>query len=428
MPKHNSPATPKKATRKPRVRKCSRPELLPYPEYPLFPHGSGRWAKKIRNRLHYFGKIEDWKGALAKYEREIDDLQAGRKPRPVEAAGLTIGALANKFLEFKRARVDSGELSPRTFLNYYESAKATVDFFKAARLIDDLRPDDFERLRSHLGAGRSLRTLTNRIINVRVMFRYAFKAELIDRPARFGQSFDAPSQPAIDREDEEKGARMFEAAELRRIIKAAGVPLRAMILLGINCGYGNNDVGLLPLSALDLKSGWVEFKRPKTGARRRCWLWPETVEAIQRAIAERPDPKGADVAKLVFVTRCGEGWSKERDELPDADVLAKKKSMATFSPVSGEFRKVLHKLGLHSRGRAFYALRHTFATVASEGPNDSRSINWIMGHVDRSMAEHYRERPPSDDRLSAVAAYVRTWMLTADRGGEKEPEGGWTLE
>lgn len=38
-----------------------------------------------------------------------------------------------------------------------------------------------------------------------------------------------------------------------------------MILLAVNCGFGNEDCGTLPLSALDLKGGWVAHARPKTG-------------------------------------------------------------------------------------------------------------------------------------------------------------------
>ena len=419
MSKSNQKPGAKKANKKPRPRRTSRPELLPYPDFPLFPHGSGRWAKKINRKLYYFGKLADWQAALAKYERERDDLQRGRKPRPVEADGLTVGALCNKFLEFKRARVDSGELSPRTFLNYYESSKAAVDFLKPGRLVEDLAADDFERLRAHLGKGRALRTLANHIIRIRVLFGYAYKVHLLDRPVRFGQSFDPPAQKSLDRQDEEKGPRMFEAAELRKLIAAASQPMKAMIYLGINCAYGNNDVGLLPLSAVDLENGWAEFRRPKTFAKRRCWLWPKTIQAVQDAIAQRPEPKTSEVAKLVFVTKFGESWSKERDELPDADVLAKKKSTATHSPVSKEFAKLVNKLKLHAPGKSFYALRHTFATVASEGPNDSRAINWIMGHTDRSMAENYRERAPSDDRLKAVAEHVRGWLF-ADVAGEAE--------
>ncbi len=49
---------------------------------------------------------------------------------------------------------------------------------------------------------------------------------------------------------------MFEAAEIRAMLAVASVPLKAMILLGINCGFGNTDVANLCVKHLDLKGGW----------------------------------------------------------------------------------------------------------------------------------------------------------------------------
>ncbi len=49
----------------------------PYPEFPLFAHAAGVWAKKIRGKLHYFGRWSDPDGALDKYEADKDMLHAG---------------------------------------------------------------------------------------------------------------------------------------------------------------------------------------------------------------------------------------------------------------------------------------------------------------------------------------------------------------
>src|SRR5260370_9593883 len=97
----------------------------PYPEFPLFPHATKRWAKKIRGKLHYFGPWDDPDGALAKYLEQKDALHAGRKSR-ADTEGLTVKELANRFLNAKQALVDGGELSPRTREGYKRACDETV--------------------------------------------------------------------------------------------------------------------------------------------------------------------------------------------------------------------------------------------------------------------------------------------------------------
>ncbi len=52
----------------------------PYNEFPLFPHANGCWAKKIRGKLHYFGKRDDCDSGLQKFLDEKNELHVGRTP------------------------------------------------------------------------------------------------------------------------------------------------------------------------------------------------------------------------------------------------------------------------------------------------------------------------------------------------------------
>src|SRR5262249_32671288 len=64
----------------------------PREDFPLFPHASGRWCKKVLGRAVYFGKVaDDLKGerALNLWLEQRDDLLAGRTPR-VAGDGLTV--------------------------------------------------------------------------------------------------------------------------------------------------------------------------------------------------------------------------------------------------------------------------------------------------------------------------------------------------
>src|SRR5262245_13867213 len=164
----------------------------PRPDFPLFPHATGRWAKKIRGKLHYFGPWYDADGALAKYLSERDDLHAGRTPRAAGEA-LTVATLCGAFLTSKQRLLDAGELSPLTFAEYAECCKRLVDTFGKRRLVSDLRPDDFATLRKGMAKRWGPARLGKFIGLTRTVFNYGFKNALTDRPMVFGDEFRKPS-------------------------------------------------------------------------------------------------------------------------------------------------------------------------------------------------------------------------------------------
>src|SRR5262249_35888511 len=191
-----------------------------------------------------------------------------------------------------------------------------------------------------------------------------------------------------------QGAKLFTAEEIRSVLGAADPQLRAMVLLGINCGFGMADCGRLPLAALDLGRGWIDYPRPKTGGPRPCPLWPEAVAASKEAVAKRPGPKEEEHGGLVFLTAQGRSWHKE-----DAS-----------SPACFKVGALLKSLGINGRkGLGFYTLRHTFRTVADEA-KDQPAADLLMGHARDDMASFYREAI-SDERLRAVTEHGRGWLF-----------------
>ena len=366
----------------------------PYPEFPLTAHPKGYWCKKIRGKIHYFGTWADPEGALNKYLEQKDALHAGRKPRE-EAAGLTIKQLCNDFLNAKRALVQSGELTNRSWEDYKAACDLLISHFGKGRLVEDIHPDDFAELRAKLAKYWGPGTLGNVIQRMRVAFKFAWDQDKISRPVRYGQTFKRPSRKVMRIDRARKGPKLFTREEIHHLLQAAGPVMRAMILLGINCGFGNADCGHVPKTALDLASGIIDFPRPKTGIPRRCALWPETVAALREAIAKRPQPKSEEHIALVFITKYGFPWAKDTAD----QTLAK------------EFAKLLRNLHINGRkGLGFYTLRHTFRTIADEA-RDQPAVDYCMGHESPHMSTVYRERI-SDSRLRAVAEYVRTWLFS----------------
>lgn len=364
----------------------------PYPDFPLFAHATKRWAKKIKGKLHYFGRWDDPDAALEKYLRTRDDIWAGRKPRDI-GSGVTVGSAMSSFVEAKDHLVETGEIAQRTRDDYRATCGRVVDCFGKNRSVEDLRPDDFDELRKRLSKTRGPVALGNEIQRVRVAFKYCYDAGLIDHPIRFGPDFKRPSRKVLRKERQRKGVRMFTAAELRKILKAANLPLRAMILLGANCGFGNSDCAGLPLSAIDLDRGWIDYPRPKTAVERRCPLWPETAQALREWLPKRPKAKASEHRDLVFITNRGGRFSAEG---------------AADCAIAKEFRKLLDESGIHRTGLGFYGLRHGFETIAGDS-RDQVATNHIMAHADASMAGTYRERI-EDHRLQAVIDHVHAWL------------------
>lgn len=401
----------KRARQKPANNKPKKP----YPTFPLTPHNSGAWQKKIRGQTYYFGRWarvvdgkltrvdgDGWNEALELYKLQADDLHAGRTPRKTNGDGLTVMELCNRFLTAKQHQVDAGELTCRTFAEYRATTDRLVTTFGKNRLVVDLASHDFETLRAAVANVWGPVRLGNEVQRVRTVFKYGYEAGLIEKPLRYGPQFRKPSKQVMRKHRAQRGERMLDATQILTLLASASAQVKAMILLGVNCGFGNSDCANLTQSAVDLDGGWIRYPRPKTGVDRRCPLWPETVEVLKTAVSARPTPSDPEDSQLVFVTKYGNRWIRTRGP-----------KRTPIDSVALEFGKLLRELEMDRPGVGFYALRHVFRTVA-DATRDLPAVRLIMGHSDGSIDDVYREHI-ADDRLNAVVEHVHSWLWPSNR-------------
>lgn len=185
--------------------------------------------------------------------------------------------------------------------------------------------------------------INSEITRLGVVLKYAYEAELVSKPLRTGPNFKRVSQKRQRLHRATKPKKLFSAAELHQLLDAANVQMRAMIMMGINAGYGNADCGRMQISSIDFANSWIEGLREKTAVERAAWLWPETTAALNVAIENRYGNLPNSRVDNVFVTKRRQAWFQEG---------------RSAGPLSAEFKKLTTKVGCYREGVGFYSLRH----------------------------------------------------------------------
>ncbi len=362
----------------------------PSKNFPLFAHSRGYWCKKFKGKQYNFGPWDDPQGALKAWKEFEAKHVLGMQPKTSsESGGATVVDMVAGFLDSKQSKVDRGDLSPRTLNQYVIAGRWLVDGIGRHRLIETIGPTDFTRLRNSFPAKWGTVFCDARIMHVRTMFKWAYDNDAIDRPVKYGSDWSKTPKKKVRLEQAKKESKEFTRKETLALLEAAQPQIKAMILLGLNAGYGNLDCARLKTT--DVKGVWLDIPRGKNGQARRCWLWPETRDAIKAVIRDH------DGEEPLFKTAAGNLWV---DEDTGRNNLTK------------EFLKLRKKAGCNRKGVGFYSLRHMTETIASDADvkNVQPVIDLIMGHDDGTMASNYRESI-SDARVKRVCQHLRGWLF-----------------
>lgn len=358
-------------------------KVQPIERFPTKPRSDGRFQKRINGDLYYFTGTREQ--ALAKYNAIRNDLYAGRAPRIAgEAiARVTIKDIANRCLRQKESDRDAGRISAGWF-DDFEAAVLRFGRFRIGGVqlmrcpCHEIRPEDLAAYARDLHSRYGVHAYNRERECVAAMFNMAFEFGWSGKVVKLGQSF--PKRAPRDTRGERKDWLLTIPA-IKSLYCHAGPQLKAMILLGLNGGFGAGDCAALPRQAIEVPTARIHFHRPKTNIPRDMPLWPETLKALCRVLDRD------SVGDFAFSTKYGHAW--------------------TGNTIAHEFAKLCGRAKVDlPHGVGLNACRHTFATYANE-LQDRDAFKRLMGRkIAEGIDETYIDRIFLP-RLKRVVNHVR---------------------
>lgn len=349
--------------------------------FPALPRKDGRFQKKIKGKLHYFGgRGVAREQALAEYQRMRRALYEGRTPPPSMAAiaGVSVRDLMNLYLDERSRDVESGRIGRANHAHSTHALKRFAAFIGPDRPWAEIVPADFSAYVRDLDEAYGVFNFNHHLAHLNAFWHACVLLGWIDREPNRGPQWRKQRLPLRQREDV-----ILSAAQVAKLLRQATPMLRAMVLFALNGGCGPTDCATLEWEEVD--GGWYDGTRRKTGIPRRFPLWPITQEALRVLPRERAG---------VFSTMEGQAW------LPTSIVHA--------------FRELADAAGVAlPAGQGLRCCRYTFATMA-DATLDINAKRLVMGHVPAGMDRHY-VRLIGDERLRKVVEHVRRKLKVPGR-------------
>ena len=347
---------------------CAQKRKIRSDKFPLTLHPTGQYCKKIRGKIYYFGS--DKKQAIENYLEQAACLHGSQSNvSRVLNDSMTLKQLCQMYLKYQFTKVQNNAITAGYYNDQIDSLKKLSAFVGYSRLIKEISTLDLQNYKRKLqGRYYSNHRLNLHISSLKTLFHWAKKNDILE---------NIPNISAVSRSKIiHKPRYIFTCEEIKTFLKLANTQMKAMIWLGLNCGFGCIDCSQLQWKQLDLEKGRVVLPRGKTGVSRNLPLWPETIKALKKV---------PNKGKLVFYTSRGNPFVRTVYKV-DADGNGK---YTTINAISTMFSRLIKKSGLDvPKGTGFYTLRRTAATMAARS-GDPFAVQRLLGHANLQMASRY---------------------------------------
>ncbi len=224
---------------------------------PLTLHPTGQYCKKIKGKIHYFGSNKQ--KALQKYLDQATWLHGtqGDVQKPKDE-NMTLKQLCDMYLKYQYSKLQANNLTANHYNEQIGSLKKLMAFLGQSIEIDKISPLDLQNYKrkiqkSHVSVSR----LNLHISIMKAIFHWARKNDILEHIP----NIDAVSQDKIVHNEK----FIFDHGQISKLLDATDVKMRAMIWLGLNCGFGCTDCSELKWADLDLVNARVKLPRKRQG-------------------------------------------------------------------------------------------------------------------------------------------------------------------
>ena len=273
------------------------------------------------------------------------------------------------YLKYQHTKLQSNNLTVRHYNDQIRSLKKLTDFLGENCKIKSITTLSLQKYKRSLQKHYSSVCRLNLHLSImKAMFHWAKKNDILK---------DIPNIDAISRAKEIRQDKFtFDSEHINNLLSIADIKMKAMIWLGLNCGFGCTDCAYLKWTDLDFANGRVILPRRKTGIYIDLPLWPETVRSLQDI-----PRKGS----LVFYTSKGKPYIQTNVRVGDNG----NEQYTVTNLISTKFRRLIIRSGLNvPKGTGFYTLRGTAATIAARS-GDPFAVQRLLGHANLTMATRY---------------------------------------
>lgn len=234
-------------------------------------------------------------------------------------------------------------------------------------------------------------TKRDRLQVVRQFFRWLYDRNVIEETPRILQSKDWGVRI------EPKRIETFSDDEVKALLSNATERTCLFVLLGLNCGYTQQDISDLQQSEVDWDKRTITRKRSKTRGEQNVPtvtypLWDATYKALQRERSDHPERLLTNTTGEPVVVR------KVKDG-----------KLATNDNVRSAFERATRKLEIK---KSFKVLRKTAASKLESNQEFARFGELFLGHAPSSVKDRHYAQHDSEHFAKAVAWLGEQFLST----------------